>query len=453
MPARDLALTGVFAVLFVMALRETWIGALLWTWFSLMNPHRMTYSFAFGLPFAQFAAIATLLSILWSKGKVRIPLDLSVLFLVLFVLWTCVTTYFAILPGPSERTLLTVVKIQLMTLVCIASIRKRLHIELFVWVNFLSIGFFGFKGGLFAIATGGSGRVWGPPDSMVESNNTLGLALTMIIPLGYYLYQVTPHKWVRRGLLLGLLLCAIATLATQSRGAFLALAMMAIVMWTRMRSKFLPAVAMVICAIGLWVFMPQSWEDRMRTIQTYEQDTSAMQRINAWETAVNIANDRVTGAGFAVANRDIFIRYAPNPDWVFTAHSIYFQALGEHGWIGLMLFMTLGALSFWNAARLRSLGKRQPETQWVHDLASMVQVSMIGYAVGGAFLSLAYWDMPYNLMVILLACKYWVKEERWREEPLGLFGNSSSVAAAEARAARKAKPSSPQPAQAMRTGP
>ena len=443
MPLRDIALTGVFGVLLVMALRETWIGALLWTWFSLMNPHRLTYGFAFALPFAQITAIVTLASILWSRGKVRLPPEPSVVVLVLFVLWTCLSTFFAILPGPSSQTLLTTVKIQLMTLVCIAALRERKHIELFVWVNVLSIGFYGLKGGIFAIASGGASRVWGPQDSYISDNNALGLALVMIIPLGYYLWQVTTKRWLRHSILLFLLLNAVAVLSTQSRGAFLGIVAMSVVLWMRTRQKLLGGIALVLAGTLFIAFMPASWETRMRSIQNYEEDSSAMQRINAWETAINIANDRVTGAGFAIANRDIFARYAPNPEWVFTAHSIYFQPLGEHGWIGLLLFLTLGMLSFFNAARIRKKALERPETLWARDLAGMIQVSMVGYAVGGAFLSLAYWDLPYNIMVMLIATKFWLVEKRWQEEKTGPFGSTSAAAVA---AGKGATPPGPSPA-------
>jgi putative inorganic carbon (hco3(-)) transporter len=35
-------------------------------------------------------------------------------------------------------------------------------------------------------------------------------------------------------------------------------------------------------------------------------------------------------------------------------------------------------------------------------LAEMVKVSFVGYAVGGAFLELAYFDMPYYLMLAIV---------------------------------------------------
>lgn len=436
---RDLAMVAIFAYLLLRAVRETWVGALLWTWLSLMNPHRLTYGFAYSLPYAQITAIVTFASILWSRGKVRLPGDASVVALVLFVLWTCVTTFFAILPEQSAVTLEKVLKIQVMTLVCVAALRERKHIEAFVWVNVVSIGFYGVKGGLAAIASGGSTRIWGPADSFIQDNNTLGLALVVIIPLGVYLYQVTVQRWLRAGLLVFLLLCAAAALSTQSRGAFLAISAMVLVLWLRSRKKLMSGIVLVVAAVSFIAFMPSSWESRMRTIETYQEDTSALQRINAWQTAINIANDRVTGAGFAVDRRVVFDIYSPRPEWVFTAHSIYFQALGEHGWIGLALFLSMGVLSFRNASQVRATTRDQPDAEWARDLCGMIQVSMVGFAVGGAFLSLAYYDLPYNIMVMLIACKYWVREERWKNEKQGVFGATSASAVAQARRERVAR--------------
>lgn len=431
---RDVLLVTLFAGILPFAIRHTWVGVLLWTWLSLMNPHRLTFGFANDFPFAAIAAVATLASLLWNTDKWRVPRDATVWLLVLFVVWMCVTTALAIDPNSSLPALDRAAKIQLMTLVALLSIRERKHIELFVWINVLSIGFYGVKGGLFALATGGSYRVWGPVGSFVEDNNALGLALVMIIPLGYYLWQRARQRWLKWGLAVFLLLNAVGALSTQSRGTFLGIVAMSLVLWTRARNKWFGAAVMLASAVLLVSFMPDTWSDRMRTIGSYEEDSSAMQRLNAWQTAVNIANNRVTGAGFAVATPEIFARYSPKPEWIVTAHSIYFQPLGEHGWIGLALFLSLGALSFWNARRIRRDAAQHAETQWAHDLAGMVQVSMIGYAVAGAFLSLSYWDLPYNFIIMLIAMKYWLIEERCKHEKAGALGATSSLTKESAQA-------------------
>ena len=68
---------------------------------------------------------------------------------------------------------------------------------------------------------------------------------------------------------------------------------------------------------------------------------------------------------------------------------------------------------------------RGPETAWVHLLAGMCQASIIGYAVGGAFLSLAYYDFAYNIVVMLVVANRWMTERSWVHEPHGPFGSAS----------------------------
>jgi probable O-glycosylation ligase (exosortase A-associated) len=426
MPVRDIVLTMVIVTILPFAVRYTWVGVLLWTWISIMNPHRMTYGFAFDAPFALLAAGATLLSLFFGQDKKSFPWSMPVITLLCFVVWMGITTLFAQYPAPSWVQLEKVLKIQLMTLVALAAIRERLHIELFVWVNALSIAFFGFKGGIFTIAGGGSQRVWGPPGGFIGGNNEIGLAMVMVIPLLNYLRMVSPSRWVRAGLILTMLLTGIAVLGTQSRGALLAIAAMAVVMWWRSHRRVVGFVVMGVIATAMVSFMPETWEARMNTIVNYQEDGSALGRINAWTMAFNLANDRFTGAGFESVSYENFVKYAIVPE-PRAAHSIYFQVLGEHGWVGLGLFLSIGFFTLLLAAKVRRRARAQAGAEWLDPLAGMIQVSMVGYAVGGAFLSLAYFDLPYNVLVILVAAWRWMQEERWKTETFGAFGASLPI--------------------------
>lgn len=418
---RDIALTLVFVSMLPFAVRHTWAGVLLWTWLSIMNPHKLTWGFAASAPFAAVAAGVTLLSLVITKDRLSFKLTPQILLLLLFVVWMCITTAFAVYPAASWVQLNKVLKIQLMAMIAIAAIQSRKHIELFVWVNALSVAFFGFKGGLYTIASGGGGRVWGPPGGFIQGNNELGLALIMTIPLLVFLRSTVDRPWIRNMLMLTILLCAVSALGTQSRGAMLAIAAMGFVLWLRSQKKFVSGIGILVVAILLLAFMPDTWTERMGTIQTYEEDTSAMGRINAWYMTFNLANDRFLGGGFATYSRQMFAMYAPNPDVVFVAHSIYFSVLGEHGWVGLILFLMIWWAAFGMAANLRKRAKGKPELQWVHLLASMCQVSLVGYGVGGAFLSLAYFDLPYHVFVVLVVVKRWMDEKRWENDNVGVF--------------------------------
>lgn len=416
MPIRDLLITAIVAGVLPMVFRHAWIGVLLWTWISVMNPHRLAWGFAHNAPFAAIAGGATLIALFTTKDPLRLARSGPVYALIAFILWMFVTTAFAVSPAGSFEQLNKIIKIQLMTLVALAALHEKKHIELFVWVNALSLGFFGFKGGIYTIQTAGGGKVWGP-GGFIGGNNEIGLAMLVAIPLQYYLYQISTQRWIRWGLLATMLLSAVAVLGTQSRGAFLAILAMGFLLWVRAPgNKLLPGITILVVGSVLFAFMPQSWHDRMATIGTYEQDGSAMGRINVWETSINIANHRPTGAGFSMYSRAVFDVYAPrpkeqraaDPSIPRAAHSNYFQVLGEHGWVGLALYLAIWWLSWRDAARLRKLTKGRADLQWVYRLAGMCQVSLVGFTVGGAFLSLAYFDLPYNLMVIIVVTKRWL---------------------------------------------
>lgn len=433
---RDIVVTLLFFGLLPMAALHPYIGVGLWNWISLMNPHRLGWGFAFSFPFGMVAALVTLISLFITKDKVKLGRDAIVVTLVLFVIWMSITTAMAFDQKGSLEFLSNVLKIQLMTLVAAAVLQERKHLQVFIWVNVLSLGFYGFKGGIFTILSGGSERVWGPPGGYIGGNNELALALIMTMPFMFYLRQFETRKWIRHGLLAAMLLTAVSAIGTQSRGALLALVAMSAVLWWRGPHKFASLVPIVVVGLGLLVFMPDSWHDRMGTIATYEEDASAMGRINTWEVMTHIANDRITGGGFALYEPQIFSRYSEHR--VLAAHSIWFQVLGEHGWIGLFLFALLFVLGWFKASAVRRRSRpagARPDPQ-LHLLAGMCQVSIIGFAVGGAFLSLAYFDLFYNVLVMLVVAHRLLHEPATETESQ----TSESVSAAPSRTRPRVRP-------------
>jgi probable O-glycosylation ligase (exosortase A-associated) len=152
-----------------------------------------------------------------------------------------------------------------------------------------------------------------------------------------------------------------------------------------------------------------------------------MGRINAWHTATNIALDRITGAGFATATQYIFSIYSPdNTAPVLVAHSIYFQVLGEHGFIGLALYLAFWWVTYFNAAKAARLAAGMDDLIWARDLARMIQVGLLGFFVGGAFLSLAYWDGPFYLMVLVVALNGIVAREKASREVAAIAARNAT---------------------------
>lgn len=397
---RDILLTLIVFSSLIFILQRPYIGILVWSWLSYMNPHRLTWGFAYTLPFAQVVAITLLIGMVFSRQKMRLPINFTVVVWLIFIGWMSLTTTTALVPDQALEGYIKIIKIQLVTFLTLMLIDDQKKLDQLIWVIVLSIGYFSFKGGVFTLLTGGVSRVWGPPSSFIEENNSLALATLMIIPLAIYLYYISERWYVRAGLAIFVLASVASVFGSQSRGALVAITAVGGFYWLKSNTKLITGVLVVTLAAFGWYFMPQSWHDRMDTIGSYEEDSSAMGRINAWAYNLNLANDRVVGGGLRSESERTFAIYAPDPDDVHSAHSIFFGVLGDHGWIGLGLFLTI-LFSTW-----RSLSKVQRHEGTTRDeknrsvLARMLQISLIAYAAGGAFLSLAYFDLPWHMIAM-----------------------------------------------------
>src|SRR5262249_19809521 len=145
-------------------------------------------------------------------------------------------------------------------------------------------------------------------------------------------------------------LTIVAVLGTYSRGGFLALGITLCFMLLKGRNRIITGSFLVaIMAIAL-LASPAQWQGRMQAITTYQQDESAEGRLSTWKFAWNRVTDHpLVGGGFRVFydEGDVFFRYAPpEATRARNAHSIYFEVLGETGFVGLALFLWLGIAAF-----------------------------------------------------------------------------------------------------------
>lgn len=404
---RDIALTLFVLATLPIALVRPIVGLLLWLWFSYMNPHRMTYGFAYDFPWVFLTASVTLLSMLLHPQE-RQPVAWKpvTVFLLLFLLWTGITTLTAVEGRLATQHWVIFLKVQLMVLATLMLVTNKQRLHWVLWVIVLSFGFFGLKGGIFTLLTGGQYHVYGPTNSFFADNNDLALVLCTALPLMRYLQLHTSRKWIRIGLWGLLFFSVVAILGTYSRGGFLALWVVVFMLALKSRRR-LALIAVLAVTIPVAVaFMPSKWVRRMHTIETIHktatQNESAKGRIQSWIFATHVAEAYpVTGGGFRVWESDrMWDKYGP-PGAVHRAiHSIFFEVLGEQGFIGFGLYLCILIVGWRAAARVRQFARAGPELAWMGDLASMIQVSMMGFIAAGFFLTDPYFDIFYQLLAI-----------------------------------------------------
>jgi probable O-glycosylation ligase (exosortase A-associated) len=399
---RDIALALLIFGTIPFIFMRPYLGLLVWSWLGYMNPHRLTFGFAYSFPWVMLIAIVTMVSLALSKERKRIPWSAVSVLLALFLLWTGFTTFFAIVPDAAWGKWDEFAKILVMVFVTLILVNSRERMHWLVWMIVVSLGFYGFKGGISTVLQGGINHVLGPPGSFIADNNALALALCMTLPFMRYLQLHSTRKLVRIGLAAGMLFTGIAVLGTYSRGGLVALAIVAAALFVKSRGRL--AIIVVMFAIGLtaYHFMPPQWTARMDTLQNAQQINSAETRIQSWEFSANVALHRpLRGGGFDVYQSiPMWQRYGPEGAIPRAVHSIYFRVLGEQGFIGLGLFLTLLLVSWRNCSRVRKRTRHIPDMRWAFDLASMLQVSLVAFMAAGTFLPMTYFDLTYQLMAL-----------------------------------------------------
>ncbi len=398
MALRDLLLFVILLGGIPVYLFNPYYGILAYHWIGIMNPHRFTWGAAYAFPFAKVVALSVLVGLFLGERN-RLPRERETWLMgLLWVLFT-VTTFFALRPDPAWAQWNKVSKVLLMTFVTmmLCCSRERLHALLTV-VAF-SIAFFGLKGGIFGILTGGQFRVWGPPESFIEDNNSMALAFNMTLPLLLYLARQYERRWLKRVTYALVPLVILASVLTFSRGG--AITLVAVVLFCLVRSRRKALAVVLAVAVGAFVLYNVSdrFFNRMETVKAPTEDASFMGRVNAWKYGWNLALDRpLVGGGFENVSRETFLVYAPEPEKVHDFHNIYFEILGEHGFPALFVYLLIYYGLWFSLGRLRRVFRDDPDNGWMADLASALQISLFAYLMNGLTLGMSYFDMAW-LMV------------------------------------------------------
>jgi probable O-glycosylation ligase (exosortase A-associated) len=132
---RDILIIAIVAVCAIIALRRPWVGIMLWTWLSIMNPHRYAWGLAYEAPLAAIAAISTLLGYLLTKERQSPFQGVPVVVFVLLSIWITLSWLLGVdIEGDYEQWT-KVMKIYFMTFVALMLLDSKFKIIAFAWVT------------------------------------------------------------------------------------------------------------------------------------------------------------------------------------------------------------------------------------------------------------------------------------------------------------------------------
>ncbi len=287
----------------------------------------------------------------------------------------------------------------------------RMRLAGVVGVVALSLGFHASKAGL-AYAVGGGTRFADGLSGAFVDNNGYALGTVMIMPLllvtaqnVHQLYAGKWLPWLKRGLWLTLPLCTLAVVGTYSRGGFVALSAITLtfILLQRRRIPALTALSVVLVLGALFVPVPQSYLERLETIRTYDEigEDSAMSRPHFWRVGIQMGLEHPLGVGIRQYEQaydefdTTYGRYGSKR----SVHSSHVQVFAELGIIGASIWAFLFGYAAFVCLRVRSRssdpGLTPQRRAFLFTMSNALLTSMVGFVIGGAFLSLALNDLTW----------------------------------------------------------
>ena len=413
---RDIGFLAIFFVAIFPALTHIQVAVMLWVWVTLLAPNSYFFSTGSLIPYTKVAVGITLASLIFSRGKKALRFDRTTLLIALFLITAALSQTFALHESQLGWDLLDKLwKIVVLNIGISSFMRSRTRLHAMTIVICNSLAVMSFSSGLKLIASGGSYKVvtfqgWG-------DNNHIGLIVLMGIPLLRYLSEYSEEKILRIGALIGIVLSILCVLATNSRGAFiglLVLTLLIIASVSNRRHRIRYLLAVVAIGAALSPLLSQQWVDRMHTIQTADQDSSMMGRVIAWKLSTLIAlehpflggglhNLQILPTWSAYREQVHVLSFIPTdePDVrPHAAHSIYFELLGDTGFTGLIIFSNFRYAS-WIIRNAHS----RPDIKWAGALARDLRLGLIVFMVSGAALSASYHDLNFIFFGMLSALR------------------------------------------------
>lgn len=425
----NLALTGFFAFLLLMGVRRPFIWILCYLYIDIVAPQIISWGFLSQIPTSLIAFAAAFFGWLAFDDKRDMRFTFRQGLLVVLLIYCGITTVTADYPVEALEKWSWVWKALVFAIFLPLTLRTRLRIEAVALVMVLSASALIIDGGLkTAMGGGGYGtlRIFVENNTGLYEGSILSCVAIAIIPVILWLARhgtIFPSDW-RVWLFAGALIfaCALIPVGTQARTGLVCLAILCMLYLRTARHRILVMGGMGLALVMAVPFLPQSYLQRMNTIEDHQSDQSASTRIGVWKWTMAYAKDHPFGGGF-----DVYLSSKVSYDTVSTQtsegvttvsrqkvveegrafHSSYFEMLGEQGYPGLALWLIIQITGLWQMEVLRRRWRKRTgeDEAWVAPLANALQLAQVVYLVGSLFVGIAF--QPFILMLIGLQCALW----------------------------------------------
>lgn len=260
--------------------------------------------------------------------------------------------------------------------------------------------------------------------SFFANATDFGMAMVVVLPLAIYLIPSVKSKILKLFAAGTLGAFVISILKSGSRGAAVAMFAMVVLYWFKSKNKVVMLVVIVLFTMAFWSLAPAAWQERFKSAGDYQEDATAMQRIDLWKAGLKMFMDHpFFGVGvdqYAYAFDNGGYRPA-GYSGASVAHNVFIQAIAELGIGGLSILILLIIILFKRNIETRKIYKRAGlNEKWLWNFSLALDLSLLGFVVGGSFLTILYYPHLYIIMGMVLALHHTTKKIAEKSAPGGI---------------------------------
>lgn len=418
---RDLAFIAFLIALFGFGFRRPFVFVLTYVYIDIVSPQRLTYLLLNSVPISLIAVIAAVGAWAMFDDKRDTRLAPRQFLLLLMLIYCAITTRSADFPVDAMGKWDWVWKALAFAIFLPLTLRTKLRIEALLLFMVLSAGSIVIVGGIKTLASGGG---YGELNLMVSNNSGLyegsiiSTVAVCIVPLVLWFATygtIFKPDWKVKIFCYALAFaCLLIPVGTSARTGLVCIGLLAALMLRNAKRRLMYLALVAVVPIVSLPFLPESFLERMQTIQNHQSDTSASTRVAVWKWTIDYAKTHPFGGGFEAyrqnhlrfetvkvvgSGNNITVVRTPEEDSARAYHSSYFEMLGEQGYPGLALWLMINIAGVFRMEVLRQrYRKASADEAWVTPLASALQNAHIVYLLGAAFVGIAFQPFIYMLI-------------------------------------------------------
>ncbi|WP_309621797.1 putative O-glycosylation ligase, exosortase A system-associated [Novosphingobium sp.] len=425
----NLALTGFVLAFLALGFRRPYLWVLAYLYIDSLAPQKISWGFLKLVPISLISFLLAFGGWLLLDYKINSRFTMRQGLIALLLVYCGLTTLSADFPEDALVKWDWVWKALLFAMFLPLTLTTRLRIEAATLIMTLTVGAIVINGAIKTLAGGGGYgtlRLFVNDNSGLYEGSIISAVAISIIPLIFWLIKhgtIFPSDW--RVKLYGIALafaCVLIPIGTQARTGLLCVALLMVLALRTVKRRVL---YLSLIAVGVLVtipLLPKSYTDRMNTIENHSADQSASTRVAVWKWTLEYVKEHPFGGGFDAyrgnkvrieltdvqgTGNNVTVQTHEAFDKARAYHSAYFEMLGEQGWPGLALWLTLMFSGLLQMELIRQRWKKRtgPGEMWQAPLANALQQSLLVYMTGSLFVGIAF--QPFCYMLIGLQCGLW----------------------------------------------